>query len=69
MEQNSLSRDDEEAEMLLGYLNERPGAADTLMGIACWWWGRQAFEQAYRRVEAALEELVAPGAGNRGPPS
>lgn len=52
---------DEVAAVLLRYMRERRGAGDTLRGITRWWWERQAFEDAYRRVELALEQLVAAG--------
>lgn len=46
---------------LLEYLHARPNAADTLEGIMNWWLPRQRYETEQRRVEQALEQLVARG--------
>ena len=46
---------------LLDYLRERPNAADTLDGIMNWWLPRQRYETERRKVEQALDELVARG--------
>lgn len=46
---------------LLDYLRERPNAADTLDGIMNWWLPRQRYETEQRKVEQALEQLVALG--------
>jgi len=49
------------AQELLEYLNEHPGAADTLEGIMSWWLPRQRYEREVRNIEQGLEELVAQG--------
>ena len=47
--------------MLLTYLEEREDAGDTVGGITRWWFERQAFAEAHRRVELALQLLVGQG--------
>jgi hypothetical protein len=53
--------DDELAEAILGYLAERPQAADTLEGIAEWWLLRQQVRVVVARVERVLGRLTACG--------
>jgi len=43
------------------YLRARPNAAETLEGILNWWLPRQRYETERRRVEQALDELLARG--------
>lgn len=52
---------DELAELVLGYLNEHPHAADTLAGIAQWWVVRQQLRVDVANLQRALEQLTEKG--------
>lgn len=51
-------REDELADMILGYLTEHPEASDTLEGIAGWWIMRQMIRVEVTKVEKALHRLA-----------
>jgi hypothetical protein len=52
-------------DMILDYLRERPGAADTVEGIAQWWILHQRHLQNRQLVERACERLVLRGVMGR----
>lgn len=43
------------------YLEEHPGAGDTLEGIVTWWFTRQRVNETVTNVYEALQELKASG--------
>ena len=43
------------------YLHQRPGASDSLEGIAHWWLVQQAIEKNIDLLEQALEQLANEG--------
>jgi Fe2+ or Zn2+ uptake regulation protein len=47
--------------ILLGYLEDHPGALDTAAGIQQWWLWRRVGQYSVDRVERALDHLVAAG--------
>lgn len=49
------------AQEISDYLADHPDAADSLEGILKWWLTRQHYERAARKVQKALEHLVACG--------
>jgi hypothetical protein len=49
------------SEQIQRYLEEHPGAADSLDGIATWWVARQVIAKELSVVRAALERLVEAG--------
>ena len=59
--QEPTVRDEELARLILGYLREHPGAADTLEGITKWWVMRQRISESTEAVQRALEKLVSEG--------
>ena len=46
---------------IMGYLQERPMASDSLDGIAQWWLVQQAIVKNINLVEQALEQLANEG--------
>ncbi|RDS81109.1 hypothetical protein DWU98_11195 [Dyella monticola] len=55
------SRRHEVENAVLGYLQRRPGAADTIDGIVGWWLPQQRYEIERQRIEHVLSNLVARG--------
>ena len=49
------------ARELAGYLAEHPDAADSLEGILRWWLPRLRLQEATKRIEDALDELIKEG--------
>lgn len=46
---------------IMAYLHQRPGASDSLEGIAHWWLVQQAIEKNIDLVEQALKQLANEG--------
>ena len=54
-------REDEIADIILGYLTEHPQASDTLKGIAEWWIMRQQVRVEVDTLKRVLRQLAACG--------
>jgi hypothetical protein len=52
---------------IVSYLTAHRKAADTLEGVAGWWITRHRVEESQKRVQEALDLLVAQGKVNREP--
>ena len=54
-------REDDIADIILGYLAEHPQASDTLKGIAEWWIMRQQVRVEVETLKSVLRELIESG--------
>ncbi len=59
---NAVTREDDVAAAILGYLEEHPHGMDTLEGIAGWWVARQQIRVTVATVTRALGRLTERGA-------
>ncbi|HYR91466.1 MAG TPA: hypothetical protein VE422_45860 [Terriglobia bacterium] len=58
---NGLESEDKLGEAILEYLEEHPGAADTIVGIADWWLTRHQVRVAVQMLQGVLDRLTEKG--------